>query len=160
MKTIAYKLAVAVLLLPAAIAIAGECYDCPDCGAKICRPVEVEKEEKKHGYEVEHKEICVPSFCWPWQKCCKPKCGKVKTVKVLKKVEYKCKVCGCKWELQKVDCGCNCDNHGQEGAHRQEGAGHQASQRRAPPTPPANARSSSDERTGSTPPNWNPFTWR
>jgi hypothetical protein len=80
----------------------GHC--CPQCDA-ICVPVPEVQKEKHHCFEVECKTICIPAIKWPWQSCCEPpRCGKVKTVKVLKRVEYECEHCGYKWEVQSA-CG-------------------------------------------------------
>lgn len=87
----------------------GPCKTCPDCGCKVCVAEPEIVKEKKHCWNVECKDICIPHFKWPWESCCTPpKCGRVKTVKVLKKVEYECEKCGCKWHVTQVDC-CDCD---------------------------------------------------
>jgi hypothetical protein len=97
----------AALLVPAAATLAGgQGHACPECGCAICRPVETMLKEKKHCWEVECKQICVPAARWPWEKCCEPRCGKVKTVKVLKKVEFECEKCGYKWEIHGAGCAC------------------------------------------------------
>jgi hypothetical protein len=96
-------LTLALLLITARSVVAGNrC--CPECGATTCSPVCVPITEKHHCYEVQCKTICIPKISCPWEKCCTPKCGRVKTVKVLKKVDYKCEKCGCKWELNCVEC--------------------------------------------------------
>jgi hypothetical protein len=96
----------AVMALARAGGIQG--HGCPECGCAVCRPVQVPVKEKQHCWEVECKQICIPAVRWPWESCCEPpRCGKVKTVKVLKKVEYECTKCGYKWEIQAVDC-CPC----------------------------------------------------
>lgn len=80
---------------------------CPECGCAVCRSVEALVKEKKHRWEVETRQICIPAVRWPWEKCCEPRCGQVKTIKVLKRVDYECTKCGYKWEIQAVD-GCPC----------------------------------------------------
>jgi hypothetical protein len=80
----------------------GDC--CPDCGCKVCQPKQEVIKEKKHCWDVQCKDICIPKAKWPWQSCCEPGCAKVKTIKVLKRVEYECEKCGTKWEV--VGCGC------------------------------------------------------
>jgi hypothetical protein len=98
------------LLAVCAISIAqagpGHRHDCcPDCGNAVCVPTFEAKKEKRHYWEVECKQICIPHIRWPWQSPCEPpKCGRVKTVNVLKKVEYECEKCGCKWEVKSVGC--------------------------------------------------------
>lgn len=86
--------------------IAGH-HSCPHCShpCKICEPQPTTDKEKKHCWCVELKEVCIPHIRWPWQPCCEPpKCGRVRTVKVLKKVEYECEKCGYKWEIKCLGC--------------------------------------------------------
>jgi len=88
-----------------ALGLGGHCNDCcPDCGHKVCQPITETVKEKKHCWDVECKDICIPKAKWPWESCCEPKCARVKTIKVLKKVEYECEKCGTKWEV--IGCGC------------------------------------------------------
>ncbi len=83
------------------------CKTCPQCDHKVCVPVPETVKEKKHCWTVECKDICIPHVKWPWQSCCEPpKCGKVRTIKVLKKVEYECESCGYKWDIKTVGCSC------------------------------------------------------
>lgn len=79
---------------------------CPECGHdKICCPTPEVKKEQKHCYEVECKDVCIPCFKGPCAPCCEPpRCGRVRTVKVLKKVEYECERCGYVWNIKCVDC--------------------------------------------------------
>lgn len=94
-------------LLVGAPAIAGgiACGRCPHCEHRACAPTPTTIVEKKHCWEVECKDICVPKFKWPWEKCdSPPPCGRVKTVKELKKVEYECEKCGYKWEAPPRNC--------------------------------------------------------
>lgn len=78
---------------------------CPDCGHAVCVPSIEKVKEKKHCWRIECEQICIPHIRWPWQSCCEPpKCGRVRNVKVLKEVEYECEACGCKWDVQRVDC--------------------------------------------------------
>lgn len=81
---------------------------CPHCGHhQPCPAVPESIKEKKHCWQVECKNICIPAIRWPWADCCQPPdCGKVKTVKVLKKIEYECEKCGYKWEAPCVRCRC------------------------------------------------------
>lgn len=108
------SLSLVVLCVLASFAMAGHhhCKTCPQCDNKICQPTPETIKVKKHCWEVECKDICIPHVKWPWQDCCAPpKCGKVRTVKVLKKVEYECEKCGYKWEVNSVGCGCGaCDS--------------------------------------------------
>ena len=51
----------------------------------------------------------MPKISWPWKRCgcgkpnckdrCSAKCGKTKTVKVLKASSYECKVCKYEWKV-------------------------------------------------------------
>jgi len=78
---------------------------CPECGTAVCLPSIGVVKEKHHRWEVECKQICVPHIRWPWQPCCElPKCGHVKNVKVLKRIEYECEKCGCKWDVKCDGC--------------------------------------------------------
>ncbi len=85
---------------------------CHSQGCKTCRMHVETLKVKKHCYNVECKDICIPPVRFPWQKCCTLKCGKIKTVRVLKKQNYTCEKCGYKWT---VECQCsacssgNCD---------------------------------------------------
>lgn len=72
-------------------------------GCKSCRLYVETLKVKKHCYNIECKEICIPPVRFPWQKCCELKCGKIKTVRVLKKHNYTCDKCGYKWVVE-----CNC----------------------------------------------------
>jgi len=79
---------------------------CPRCD-KVCCPTPEMIKEKKHCWQVECKEICIPAIKGPFAPCCEaPKCGHVRTVKVLKKVEYECEHCGYKWNVFSKGCDC------------------------------------------------------
>ena len=70
----------------------GEPIQCPNC-ANFCK-VEVETiKEKKTCWDVECKLICITKVTLSWQKCCAPKCAKMKFVRVLKQEEYECEHC-------------------------------------------------------------------
>lgn len=127
MNTIKTLLASLALMLASQTLFAGEVC-CPDCG-KACEAIPITTTVKKHCYKIEYKQICIPGLCIPsfsWfsKKCCEsgscgspscstcttrpctPRCGRVKTIKVLKKVEYECKSCGYEWRICNVDsCG-------------------------------------------------------
>ena len=84
-------------------------HTCPHCQTqctpKICEPTPSTDKEKKHCWCIETKEVCIPHIRFPWQPCCEPpKCGRVRTVKTLKKVEYECEKCGYKWEIKCASC--------------------------------------------------------
>ena len=80
-----------------------DCADCGPTGVKICCPTAETKKVEKTVYSVEEKEICVPRFRWPWQKCQEPKCGYVRTINVLTKDKEKSEKCGYKWEIEAAD---------------------------------------------------------
>ncbi len=107
------------------------CTSCPDCGNRTCHAVPVTTSVKKNCYEVERQEICIPQVCFPWHllsthswldklcggcadrdcnscddQCNDSRCGRVITVKVLKKVSYTCDSCGYAWEMDDGDPGC------------------------------------------------------
>ncbi len=98
---------IALVAIPLAVAAAspiqGRC--CPTCGHAVCCPQPELVKEQRYCWRVECKTICVPAIRWPWQHCCEPPaCGRIKTVKVLKKVEYECQRCGYKWAAGSVVC--------------------------------------------------------
>jgi hypothetical protein len=119
---------ITALLLMSQVSWAGEkaCSDkgkkkvCPDSSNKVCEAVPVTKSVKKSAYEVECKEICIPSYTFSFslgklcglkcdtkdEKNCgregqPKKCGRVKTVKVLKKVDGKAgEKCTYEWKIR------------------------------------------------------------
>lgn len=101
--------AVALLTIIAGNGLAGRGhFCCPDCGCTVCVPEPTLLKTKQHCFEVECKDICIPAVRGPCAPCCQePACGRVRTVKVLKKVEYECQHCGYKWQVQKI-----CDQPG------------------------------------------------
>jgi len=126
MNLIKTLLASLALVLASQTLFAGDAC-CPDCG-KACETVAKTVTVKKYCYKIEQKQICIPGLCipsFPWfsKNCesgscsdlpcrtcttrpCTKRCGRVKTVKVLKKVEYECKSCGYEWRIYDVDeCG-------------------------------------------------------
>lgn len=70
------------------------------CAEKACCPkAEIQKEEKS-CWKVEGKEVCIPRVRFPWSKCPTPRCGKVRTVHVLKNEKYEVEKCSYKWEVE------------------------------------------------------------
>ncbi len=133
MHTMRFFLVVAVIcaLAPSAPADSDGCSSCPACGNRTCHAVPVTTSIKKHCYEVECQEICIPQVCFPWHllsghsllgklcgdcsdtdctscddQCKDTRCGRVITVKVLKKVSYTCDSCGYDWEMDDVNADC------------------------------------------------------
>tara|TARA_R110002111_G_scaffold67_2_gene634 strand:+ start:63687 stop:64145 length:459 start_codon:yes stop_codon:yes gene_type:complete len=76
-------------------------------GCKTCRLHMETLKVKKYCFNIECKDICIPPVRFPWQKCCELKCGKIKTVRVLKKHEYTCEKCGYKWTVENLCGDCN-----------------------------------------------------
>ena len=138
--------------------------ECPRCDHVCELSVDLE-DEAKSCYCVEEKAVCIPRFVFPWQnRACSgsPGCDDgcdgncnggvdcsrcnngacIKYVRVLKKFEYKCKVCKYEWNAELPDCcadGC-CDNGCDVGVeanheHESEGEGHDVPT--APPEPTA-----------------------
>ncbi len=78
---------------------------CPQCG-EPCVPKVEQVQEKKHCWKVECETICIPAIRLPWAWCEEPlKCGRTKTVRKLKKVEYECPSCKYTWSAQSA-CDC------------------------------------------------------
>ena len=93
---------------------------CSDSSNKVCEAVPVTKSVKTSVYEVESKEICIPAYRFSFslgklcgskcdtkdEKNCgregqPKKCGRVKTVKVLKKVDGKAgEKCTYEWKIR------------------------------------------------------------
>lgn len=122
-------LIVGVLFVYTADTFANDGCCCPECGTKTCIAKPVTKKVKKTVFNVEKKDICIPKFRFPWQmkknnaatagcdsSCdssngacgksdcgCAPKCGRVITVKVLKKKSIECEKCGYEWEITTVE---------------------------------------------------------
>jgi hypothetical protein len=92
------------------VVLAGHHHDhvcCPDCGNKVCMATPTTIKDKKTAYSCECKDICIPGVKGPFAPCCEPpSCGRVRTIKVLKKTEYECARCGYKWEVKSVGCDC------------------------------------------------------
>lgn len=80
---------------------------CSSCG-KTCSPEIKETETAHNCYADKCNDVCIPAVRFPWESCCDPlRCGKVRSVKVLTKWEYKCPDCEVQWNV--VNSGC-CGN--------------------------------------------------
>lgn len=111
----------AATITVAGMAQAGDCRHkkchegrCVTCGDKVCIGHAVPAKETKECYLTECRDICIPKIHFPWQKCCKPRCGRVISVRVLLVKEYECNTC--KWEWKIKDCkacraGCCFEHH-------------------------------------------------
>ncbi|VAX40633.1 hypothetical protein MNBD_PLANCTO02-1404 [hydrothermal vent metagenome] len=91
----------------------GSCAEqpCTECESeKTCLPESVTQKVKKSCYRIEYKEICIPKVRFPWEKYCEPKCGKVITVKILKKKKYTRKKQATKWNIFSIAKG-NCTDN-------------------------------------------------
>ena len=129
---------------------AGCCAENPACPQCHCEVTTEEGKVKKHCYEVECEQICIPRVRIPWHllgqafsnrskcdtcntgDCSQKPCGEVRTIRVLKKKEYECKVCKYKW-TPVCNVGC-CDT---ECSDADEGGDAAVS----PPVPTATAAS-------------------
>lgn len=101
-------LAILATGLIAAIATGEHCSQpcCPDCGHKMSVPEAATIKTKKFHCEVECKDVCIPAVKNPFNRSCGPACyGRVRTVKVLKKIEYECEQRGYKWQVLDA-CAC------------------------------------------------------
>ena len=108
-STLLLLAASAVLLTSLASALlAGHGHGCPECGNQVCQPTPTTIKEKKTVYACECKDICIPGIKSPFAPCCEPpKCGRLRTVKVLKKIEIECEHCGYKWDVVSPGCSCS-----------------------------------------------------
>ncbi|PQO42376.1 hypothetical protein [Blastopirellula marina] len=80
---------------------------CSSCG-KTCSPEIKETESTHNCYADKCKDVCIPAVRFPWEDCCDPlRCGKVRSVKVLTKWEYKCPDCEVKWNVVNSGCSAN-----------------------------------------------------
>lgn len=97
--------------------------ECPRCHCKVSVD---EVTEKKTCFEVTCEPICIPRVHFPWEKCCQPKCARIKYVHVAKKESYECKRYKYKFEPVCCEpCGCACGDGEApvEGATQYEGGG-------------------------------------
>lgn len=105
-ESVAMKyLGIAVVLasLSASIGVAGSKI-CPD---KRCYPKLTTTKEEKYCWKVETKQVCIPRVRFPWSKPCDPlQCGKVRTVRAMKKHTYESEKCAVEWEVVPTDCEC------------------------------------------------------
>ena len=135
MNRILTMLTAAAAFTAVSVALAGDCCRsnncregrCVTCGDKVCTAQAVPAKETKTCFLTECKDICIPKIRFPWQKCCKPQCGRVISVRVLKIKEYECKTCKWEWKIKSCaacDAGC-CFKH------------HSSDKQAEPPVPPA-----------------------
>ncbi len=94
---------------------------CPCCGSdKVCRTYAKVDTVEKDCWEVECKEVCIPAIRFPWESCCcrdscdgrsslLSKCGRVRTVRVLKQVTSEEDTCTYE---HKVECAQDCCRRG------------------------------------------------
>ncbi|QDU79345.1 hypothetical protein Pla110_10530 [Polystyrenella longa] len=107
---------------PGSLKPAGSC-DTPCSGCSkilICCPSTTIEKEKKTCFEVECEHICVPQVNFSWKQLCAlacgladpcepaaPACGKIITVKKLKKENYEVDKVVYKWEIKEThQLGC------------------------------------------------------
>lgn len=97
----------AVVLLPAPAATAndsGHFACCQSCGRKVCCPEVKVKKETRQCWEVECKDVCIPAIRFPWMDCNELRCGRVRTVRVLKPVDYDVEKCEYQWKVLCDQC--------------------------------------------------------
>ena len=132
----------AAIVLTAAGTVRAEHGDCDRCDndccedEKICCPQTVTKTVRESCFEVECKEICIPRFRFPWSKECESRCGRVRTIKVLKRRHYTFEKCVCRWTIESSCPKCG-DVHGSGAAGKREPDDDDV----VPPPPPAAAAS-------------------
>lgn len=81
---------------------------CPSCGEQCYLDIS-EGKEKRHSWEVETKQVCIPPVHFSLKCCavpdeqlmCKP--ARTRTVRVLKKKEYECPKCKYEWKQFEVE---------------------------------------------------------
>lgn len=74
---------------------------------KVCTGLPEVEKVKGTEFDVECKDICIPRVRFPWEKdCCQPRCGRVRTVKVLKTVETEKEECAYKWDIHTILAPC------------------------------------------------------
>ncbi len=112
-------LAIGGLVAPPARAIERGCstcrQHCPRCQA-VCELKISKDEETRTGWDVECKPICIPRVRFPWQSCDAPLTARVRYVKSLKKVEWKCPTCKYQWQAKE----CKCDRGASEAGQSQD----------------------------------------
>ncbi len=101
-----------------------------ECGRDVCCLKMEQEQVTKHCWDVECKKICVPPITFPWEgsglslfkgfgkscsckegrcpKCTTRRCGKVRSIRVLKREQYEVTKCQCKWEVRRLPA-CRCD---------------------------------------------------
>ncbi|RCS54438.1 hypothetical protein DTL42_04660 [Bremerella cremea] len=96
---------------------------CCSSDGKTCSPEVKEIETAHNCYADKCKDVCIPAVRFPWEDCCDPlRCGKVRSVKVLTKWEYKCPDSEVKWNVVNSGCGPNgCYGTGDCGCSNQSG---------------------------------------
>ena len=131
-------LAITLLVATTGVASAKHCDACPDCNQKVCTATPKETTIDRHCYEVECKEICIPTPRFPWGKtkkrCQGPRCGRTRMIRVMKKVNFECKSCGCTWEITSVS-GCDSADDGCDSPAANEEENHAADETAATNTP-------------------------
>ena len=84
---------------------------CCLCGKKVCTLNVKKEKEQVTRFEVEAKEICIPAIRLPWQKCGPRRCGKTRTVCVLKEIKKDKTVCRYDWSVKTICTTC-CQRRG------------------------------------------------
>lgn len=87
----------------------GSCL-CRQCGQPACVLRVEPGKVKKSCWRVENKQVCIPSVRLPWMKC-GPRCGRVRTVRVLKQHDYECDSCDYLWKIDGLCPNCRAAAH-------------------------------------------------
>ncbi|GIW97539.1 MAG: hypothetical protein KatS3mg111_0872 [Pirellulaceae bacterium] len=101
-------LILSVLLLCGGRATAGDPACCM-CGKRVCVLEVTPAKEEITCFDVEAKEMCIPGIKLPWE--CKRRCGRVRTICVLKEVKEERSVCKYDWSVRVICTSC-CRQHG------------------------------------------------
>ena len=99
MKTTCVLLTIAVFCFPAVAAVADDLTVEAECGcvSECCQQhVEIIK-ETKYCWEVEQRQVCIPTACCPWLEWLPFGKGSIRTVNVLEKHEWECEKPVYKW---------------------------------------------------------------
>ena len=82
---------------------------CPHCH-EACYPTVTKGTETRHCWQIQTKAICIPRVSFPWQLhhagkghegCPEPaRCGRVKHVSVLVRLEFECPKCQYNWTAE------------------------------------------------------------
>ena len=101
---------------------------CDDDPCKVCRTEAELADTTEDCWNVECKDVSIPAVRFPWTRCDECRCGRVRTVHVLKSGERELQECEYDWHVQSI-----CPQCGQQGG----ACGHVGSAELATPPEPA-----------------------